>query len=43
MYYLTNEIIFFAGKGKRRKRRMSPGCSKQDPKQPKVASVDLAG
>ena len=38
--YLTDEILFFAEK---RKKRMSPGCSNQDPKQPKVASVDLAG
>ena len=37
--YLTDEILFFAEKRK----RMSPGCSNQDPKQPKVASVDLAG
>ena len=41
--YLTDEIPFFAEKGKNIKKRMSPGCSNQDPKQPKVASVDLAG
>ena len=41
--YLTDEIPFFAEKRKRRKKRMSLGCSNQDPKQPKVASVALAG
>ena len=40
LHYLTDEILFFAEK---RKKRMSPGCSNQDPKQPKVASVDLPG
>ncbi|PFX26477.1 hypothetical protein AWC38_SpisGene8872 [Stylophora pistillata] len=30
------------GKESRRKRRSSPGCSNQDPKQPRVAFVDLA-
>ena len=38
--YLTDEILFFVEKGKR---RMFPGCSNQDPKQPQVASGDLAG
>ena len=33
---------FFQGES-RRKRKMSPGCSNWDYKQPKVTSVDTAG
>ena len=38
--YVTDDILFFI---EGRKRRMSSGCSYQDPKQPKVTSVEFAG
>ena len=38
--YVTDDILFFI---EERERRMSAGCSYQNPKQLKVTSVDLPG